>query len=681
MKMAKSYKFLILFATMVLSFVLATGLLFAKNVMAEEAAPNTVNYVTLYSSDAEDATKLNGQPVYDNGSIKVTASTGNALKFNNKLVLEQGDNGGELGIELNIPDGKKLTVKLTATALDLNGNYKLEGEQEIFDKEIVSAFEITGTGVATEYIFGISDNRITLNGAKVSEDNYYLLDVVDDRVVVSVCLVAEEEFEYNILSVDQKAQDTSENYKQTFELNADNKLTKVAYPRAVLEKSTYAKTSDGYVLNKIDGEGYTIKFQQYSLVSSSTGFLSADKEELSGGADDGIDTNNRVTFPVASKNFIYFHMSEEEVEIGQPVDASFDISWNKTSDETVKIETFDVKIITQELNQAPYYDNSLEVLYQLKSYQRALENATKPNGVSIVLGKTFNLPSVTNFILDDTLYPTDANFTKTYNYVTPSNASKTTTSSTSIKIDEAGTYKVYATAAEKSLKLESDLFYDVKQDEYYVKTDDGFEQIKKQDALDENWVRIDNILNNGNPDNEFFIYMFTFEIEDEAMPSIVSKTQENGYKGVLYKASPFTMEDAAGYSPTYKLYYNSNVDASENSDGWVEIIAVKYADENGANGYTLDQLTAIGYDGKLSFTPDKVGAYKIECEITSNNTYKVDSEAVVIKVIEPAVVEPANYWFEDNLASIIFLSVGTACLIAVIVLLLVKPKERKEIDE
>ena len=51
----------------------------------------------------------------------------------------------------------------------------------------------------------------------------------------------------------------------------------------------------------------------------------------------------------------------------------------------------------------------------------------------------------------------------------------------------------------------------------------------------------------------------------------------------------------------------------------------------------------------------------------------------MIKVLsEPTTVRPATHWFSENYVSVIFLGVGTLCLIGIVVLLFVKPKDAYE---
>ena len=51
----------------------------------------------------------------------------------------------------------------------------------------------------------------------------------------------------------------------------------------------------------------------------------------------------------------------------------------------------------------------------------------------------------------------------------------------------------------------------------------------------------------------------------------------------------------------------------------------------------------------------------------------------MIRVSEDVTtVKPASHWLENNVWSVVFLSIGTLCLIGIVILLFVKPKEEQE---
>ena len=90
----------------------------------------------------------------------------------------------------------------------------------------------------------------------------------------------------------------------------------------------------------------------------------------------------------------------------------------------------------------------------------------------------------------------------------------------------------------------------------------------------------------------------------------------------------------------------------------------------------------MAYDGKYTFTPVKVGAYKIKCHVSSYNAVRsAEAETVVSVAEKPSEVKVPSHWLRDNIWSVIFLSIGTLALIGIVVLLFIKPKEEPETDE
>ena len=181
---------------------------------------------------------------------------------------------------------------------------------------------------------------------------------------------------------------------------------------------------------------------------------------------------------------------------------------------------------------------------------------------------------------------------------------------------------------------------------------------------------------NANP--KYAQFVFTFHMVDDAVIVIApAKTQGEGYVGIEYTASAFTIEAVAAKT-TYKLFYNEDANATADSDGWKEIEkASSVKDENYYDGYyTYDEIQAIAYDGNLSFTPDRKGAYMIVCTSTSTITSRESSDSTIIRVEKEAEeVKVYTEWFKDNVWTVVFLGVGTLCLIGIVALLFVKPKD------
>ena len=136
-------------------------------------------------------------------------------------------------------------------------------------------------------------------------------------------------------------------------------------------------------------------------------------------------------------------------------------------------------------------------------------------------------------------------------------------------------------------------------------------------------------------------------------------------------------------SSHHLLSYNADVNATADSEGWIKLPSItEITEEYAENGFTYTDISGIAYDGEYAFTPVKLGAYKIDCEITSDKSERSASGSTVIKVEkEPTEVKVDTHWFKNNMWSVIFLSIGTLALIGIIVLLFIKPKEEVETDE
>lgn len=150
---------------------------------------------------------------------------------------------------------------------------------------------------------------------------------------------------------------------------------------------------------------------------------------------------------------------------------------------------------------------------------------------------------------------------------------------------------------------------------------------------------------------------FTFEVKNTEVPVVTASTSQNtGYKGVSFTCSSFTIK---GYNTTakYTLEYAESEDAATAGE-WAE------AEEE------LKTLT---------FTPEKLGVYRIKCVVTGENGLQaapVYSKNII--VTDPVVVKDTSSWAKDNALSIVFLSIAGVSLLGIIALLFVKPKDKAE---
>ena len=641
MKMAKSYKIVFLFAAFVMAVAAAFGTMsFAKAHAATSSNP--LDYVSSTTGEMDFK--------FENDNLVATFdAVGDSFTFDNKLVID------DFAIVINATNTlTSFTVDFVYDSYFVNGNKNGSGE---FDTEIKNSFEFTNTGSDTTINVKVENNQIVVNNTLVKSEDYYRIRTAGLPLAkigfTATALTADTTADFSIISVDQKASDTVDSkYMQTFEVDADGVLTDTeTYPRVSISESFYTGNSIvGYSIVKQANVWESVTLTPHSFLNNVT---SANVWLSDGGVQ-----NSAITLPAKSstekpKSFttktsaingtaILFVTGTVAGESGDCFD-SFTINV-KNGDE--KDPTFTVD------ETAPEYVAETNV-EAYEAFEAALKKAIRSEDDEhyIHLGSELEIPSMQDLVYDDqTSYAKlKDNVTVYYN---GSNVSKL-----SFKLSEAGKYIFYAIFAdEEGNKMDVKDIYDTDKENPIVA---GSEHL-----------------------------VFDFEIFDDAPIQVNSFDGESvGYKGVEYTAPSFKI-DAGGCTTTYTLYYNANKAAQPSSDGeflaedgWVVIPKASSVTDKAYNkdGYNYNTIKSIGYDGSLTFTPNKTGTYVIECTATSETTSRSDSGLSIVRIGEvQKIVKVPSTWLQDNVWSVVFLSIGTLCLIGIVVLLFIKPKEEKE---
>lgn len=584
------------------------------------AADVTQDNINNYFSGAESF-NLDGTNLVAN----VKKDGKHRVSITNALIVD------DLAIELNVPAAvSEFKITLTYDSYFVNGAENTDTHE--FDKEIKNEFTFAQTGDLTVEIT-TADNDLSVKVGTDDKTNvgiYYKIKGADKRAAkIAFDFTLTDDADITFKSINQKKSDGTD-YKQTFVLDGDNKIATFAKSRAIINDLPMINEAAG--LKVVYGKQYKLSFTTYSVfgdVSASDVFV---KSESAGVSVDPYSTKPKsVIFNNAVAATLKLCAGDDELEnysvqaaVGRDDDAA-----------------------------APVYINHAANTEVYNQYKTLVENAAKKEYTvddtteehSIRLGDTYKIPSLKNLVTDD--FNVYSDLTYTVYYRTPSNASGSA-SLLEFTVSEAGKYEFYVAFKDQNGNVMD------KDDFYKVNPDDENAIIK----------------------GTYYEYaVFTFEIKDDAPISVeVPATQGAGYVNTKYVASGF--EILSGSNVKYTLYYNAATDAKANSDGWVEV--------NTDNGFTESEIESIAYDGKYTFTPVKVGAYKIKCEVssgTSSSARYAEGETVISVAEEPSVVKPDNHWFRNNVWSIVFLSVGTLSLIGIIILLFIKPKEEVETDE
>ncbi|MBR2449070.1 MAG: hypothetical protein IKB30_02995 [Clostridia bacterium] len=632
MNSAKSYKLIVLFTAFVLAIVAAfcsMGVTTAR--AATEADP--YDYFSVTVKDTGDA--VDSVLAFNNDNLVATVKDGDVLSIDRKLVIN------DFAMEIVAPDFtkfEKITFKFAASSYYVNGNKNTDGG---FDTEIVNAYDMTSA--MDKVSVSVDDGYLTINN-NVYTNAYNRVDVVD---LVAATISVEfdlksgvDNAEFAIKSIDQKASDASGNYKQTFEIDeTTEELTKKAYPRIALGNDVFTRTPSGEVkLVMLQGKEKSLNFTVYSVL----GNVSASSVYM---AKDGNNTNTSILLPTVEK--------PKKVTYKENGNDSFTI---KCTDIDAVIETYGVEVVAYDNNEgthvdenAPVYVNDIDAV---EAFKAALAKKVKDeDGKSIYLGAKLELPSLADLVFDDV--KPYADLTSTVYYFNRSES--TTSSNMSFTVSKDGDYIFYVSFSDGKNAMESKEFFEE----------------------DENDSNVKNYGVYGD-------YVFNFHVIDDAEILIETSSVEGlGYKNIKYTASKFKI-DAEGCTTTYTLYYSADKNADVNDEAdWVKVPAASNVTNTtyNENGLTYDAVKAIAYDGELTFVPTKLGSYKIVCNATSTYTTRTATETSVVRITDSAtVVKLPNYWLRDNAWSVVFLSVGTLCLIGIIVLLCIKPKEETESD-
>ncbi|MBQ6728206.1 MAG: hypothetical protein IJQ87_04620 [Clostridia bacterium] len=633
MKKALSCKIVLLFIAFALSIALAFSFYGVRTVSAADITQNNIGN---YFGGTYQSLELS------EGNLVAKVEDGGNVSIKQELVID------DLAIELNVPaDVSSFKITLTYASYFVNGVYNDETEE--FDKSINNEFTFTATGDLKIEIS--TENNVV--SVKIDEETqtkdgiYYKIKGIDKCVATiafDFTLEEAEDAEITFKSIDQKQSDISGAYKQTFALDEETstKIATFAKPRVSVNSLTYIKYADGN-FKVVYGIKETFTFTAYSVfsnVSSSSVYIDKDTA--------GYGLNNKDS--AASPKYIVFENTDE-------------VSFSVRTTDIADIEEYTVSPALllenyedDNYNQAPYYieyagNEAVYNNYALAVQKAATKDYGDEYGVhSIRLGDSYEIPSLQDLVADD--YDNYSALSYTVYYRTPSTATSTT--SLKFTVSEAGDYEFYVVFKDKAGKT-------MEKDDFYTLDDD----------------------NQTITEGEYIKAVFKFTVHDDAPISVEAPVSQGaGYLNTRYTASAFKIQ-SSGNNVKYALYYNAKANAAKDDAGWVEIpLLTDISEDYDENGFTYEDIKTINYDGTYTFTPVKKGAYKIECNVMSVNQERSASDYTIIKVSEePTVVKVDDKWFQKNVWSIVFLSIGTLSLIGIIVLLFIKPKEEIEKDE
>jgi len=311
----------------------------------------------------------------------------------------------------------------------------------------------------------------------------------------------------------------------------------------------------------------------------------------------------------------------------------------------------------------------------LKAYQAEVDKASEK--LSAGEGAYFYLPSLRELIQDDNTDYRNLKFSVYYKNQTSSSSQSSTSlnyNALRFEVDKEGAYSFRVLATDK---LSNSI---------QVYDEDG----RLVNVTGENIWDLD------------CIPQFNFTAASSGATIEEGEEQSIGYLDSTYTVSSFDIVALTGYEVNYKLYYFEQGKFIEDGNSMPTYssmvkdptqIDAKYLTEIRAydDSVTEDDAAWENTDNEyewrsssLSFRPQKSGFYFVKAEVTDSVYWKEPAVGYqVVEVRNPIdVVQGETYWLQNNIASIVLFSISAVLLVAIIVLFLVHPGEKKveEVD-
>lgn len=350
----------------------------------------------------------------------------------------------------------------------------------------------------------------------------------------------------------------------------------------------------------------------------------------------------------------------------------YEISIVKTSDESVNfISKFTVTDDASKIG--VNYKNGLnenDKNEYVKLINKEIENKK--------VGSTFSVPSVKDLIDSSLNYD---RITKQVYYSEPGAVSYTMVEATkanpSFKISKFGTYRFYTQFYVEQLAFNLEPI--TLTSDYLLEKKDGFYKLTNPNDND-NQIFVRKLsgavkyFTDKECENEFtgnvesltetlIIPIFEFEIKySNPTVEITSQYEDEGFIGLEYTISSIKV-NGTNVETTYILQYAENLEVAQDESAW------KTATEE----FNLS---------KLSFIPTKKGVYRVEVyaiDALGNKSEVKHTKNIVVteKYFEVDYKVSFSDWLSVNTVPFILLCVSATCLLGIIALLVIKPKDKK----
>lgn len=388
---------------------------------------------------------------------------------------------------------------------------------------------------------------------------------------------------------------------------------------------------------------------------------------------------------------IYLKLTDTSSTGGQSTYIFLD--WYVKGDYKITVNDYSYIAVANDKEGAYYnrdYEDGWEAL--IKEYQDKVDEAAKDLRAGL---DDFYLPSFEKLVKDNSTAYADMTFSIYYMADgSKSSATGKNASNLSLDLNNAGEYlfTVYAHDADSN-----EMWYLKEVESEAPEAEPQYETVEFEAS--EIWTMYDDEkLHDQLPWFKFTVGISDISIEEP-------EEQETAYVGTSYTADSFEVKgistktvyslyrfnndlyaaDNNGQSLTYEHFMETKKDLFEGEGRkyFTHIMPVSEL-ESGSEEYELFSKYNWNSSSRSFVPQDENAFYLIKCEVTSTQFPTIEPVKAYMGIaasVTPRPIPGEDTWVQDNMASIILLSIAGAAFIGIILLLVIKPKEKGDIDE
>ena len=325
----------------------------------------------------------------------------------------------------------------------------------------------------------------------------------------------------------------------------------------------------------------------------------------------------------------------------------------------------------------------------IAQYQKRVDEAAK--NLSAGSSSYFYVPSAESLFVDDATAYSDLKISIYYYSSSQSSNTSLSSNNLSINVTSIGSYRFTLYATDKANNKM-----------YYMEKDDEGNLVPVEFASSEIWdIYADD-------ERHDYLPWFTFNVDYKGVQfKETPGKQSTAYVGINYTGASFEINGVANsYEVKYRLFlfdragFYRDFGETFSYEEFIDVMDALYGDEYFENVVTriyFKEIKAVNESDEdyeefkdylwtgtgTSFTPLDGNAYyymRAEVTDTAYNTDPITCSLAVVASIETKTLKGDSEWLQNNIASVILLSIAGVSLIAIILLLVIKPKNKDDID-